>query len=230
MQISVNTLCGDTITLDAEPTDTIENVKAKILDKKFSPPMNMKWNLVYNCEQLEDGRTLNDYNVENQSILNMNPMVFLVKSPKGFFTFRQFNPWDSIESVKNVVREKTGIPIEEMKLVYQSKQLVDDRTLGEYKIANFSTIHALYRLRCFGECNPRRICVKNISTNELITLEVTLLDSVESVKAKILDQTGIQRDQQQLTFADKQLKDSDRLMDCGIETESTLHLDILPVE
>lgn len=230
MQISVNTLCGDTILLDAESTDTIESVKAKILDKKFSPPMNMKWNLVYNREQLENGRTLNDYNVENQSILNMNPVVFLVKSPKGLFTFRQFNPWDSIESVKNMVREKTGIPIEEMKLVYQSKQLVDGRTLGEYKIANFSVIHVLYRLRCFGECHPRPIYVKNISTNELITLEVTLLDTVESIKAKILHKTGIPCDQQQLTFADKQLKDSDRLMDCDIETESTLHLDVLPVE
>uniref|UniRef100_A0A8I6Z706 Ubiquitin-like domain-containing protein n=1 Tax=Hordeum vulgare subsp. vulgare TaxID=112509 RepID=A0A8I6Z706_HORVV len=148
MQIFVKTLAGKKITVKVDPGDTIYIVKAKIQDQQ---------RLMFGSEELQDGLTLADYDIEDECTLHFDlrppgrKMLILIKTLTAKIFALEVDDLETIDSVKTKIQVERGIPVDQQRLFFAGKQLEDDRTVGEYGVKQQDTIHLVLCLRAGAE-------------------------------------------------------------------------------
>lgn len=147
MQIFVKTLGGrirKTITLEVQSHHTIDNVKAQIEDIEWICRYEQR--LIFAGEQLEDYKTLADYNVHEDSTLSLElrlegrPRRY-IKTPSGKIIVLEVARSTAIEDVKAIVEKEEGVAPDKQRLIFAGKHLENGCTLANYQIQIGAILH-----------------------------------------------------------------------------------------
>jgi len=140
MLIYVKVFNGKTIDLDVESFDTIEKVKEKIQNiEGFS---SSEQRLIFAGMGLEDGRTLSDYNIQMDSILNLvlRMKQMFIQINAGEPVVIMFFDNEKIEQIKQKIEDVVAIPIEKQRLFFNGELLENDKSAVLYHIPKDSLI------------------------------------------------------------------------------------------
>ena len=190
MQIFIRTIAGKTITIECQPSDTIEEVKKKIKKREGIYPSRQR--LSYYNKDLENDRALSDYNIQKESTLKL---LFIFTGGLGceytimfkgveYKTPKWIPACTGSEELKKFMSEKTGIDTENIELVVDYVAIQENVTLVEQGINEHTQIYMYLKnvkpiKITYGDKNFEIYCKKPLKLNEIKDLIRKKIDNLK---------------------------------------------------
>ncbi|BES94092.1 Hypothetical protein NTJ_06901 [Nesidiocoris tenuis] len=187
----VKTTSGKTVTLRLSLSTYVSKLKKIICDKEGLP--NLRYNIVYRGSILPDDSTLSQCNIEQLSTLHFNPVIV---GGYQIIKLRIVNHWtmnfsvevaphDNILQVKREIYNESRIPPENQKLTLNGLELDEQKTLSDYGIVGECTLN-------MALCNQIALQVVVYNSRRSYTaIDIDPEDSVETLRAKIIEKVGV---------------------------------------
>lgn len=224
VMVFVKTLTGQTIMLTVTPRDTVAQVKAKIEQQEGIPIRKQR--LIFVGEQLHDDHCFLDYRIEHESAVHLviregSSFEVYVRAPSGRSHVFEVDPKDSVQQLKNKLRDREGIPCDIQRFFYNNQLLDSDRSFTDIGIVSGSTLRL-----SIDQQRSTQIFV-SVQSHDTFPLWVRQDHTIADVKEMITEKKGIAPDRQQLYFARNMLEDERTLQDYTIESNHMLHVHIV---
>ena len=223
IQILIETLFDKLISLDVMPSDTIDNVKAKIQDAEGIPLDRQKLYRRGIRQLTEGGRTLQWYEIDHGDVITVCFQVHVTRFSGHYFTI-DVDPQDTLRLFKSKVERLCGFSDDQQTLIHRGVVMKVDNALDHYNLQkepNLSlAVQQLGSLKVFEGL-----------TGLLFTMDVELTDTIDTVKAIIEEKEGTPPEEQEIYWEDdpltrglQEIEGHRTLASCNIEKTSQLQL------
>jgi len=217
----IKSLSNKIIPIEANPSSKIEHIK-NIIEEKEGISITRQ-NLYFNNKILDDENTLSYYNIQNDSVIQLdvimnNDLLIYVKTPKSDNKPLNIKSLDTIESIKFKIENEMGYSFNHQQLFFKDKKLDNDNTVSFYNIKNEDTLNL-----SLLDDNEKVLLIK-LSNNKSICVKVKSCDIIKIIKYKIQDKESIPIHRQTLVFNDNYLKDYNTIAYYNIQNNSELSL------
>lgn len=246
MRIYVTTPRDKTFPLTVSRNGSVFSVKSKVRDEEGSPAGRIR--LIFNDEELQNGRALTEYNIGKDSVLRMvamepvglMPVTVCIALLDRTITL-EVRKSDTIRDFKAMLHQAEGIPPyhQRLKLRYgygffnrdsNNADLPDDVTLGELNVNRGDSFFLLRRQKHPAECGCFECCgssfhffVKTVAGKSIV-IDLKSFNTVEAIKKKVHEKEGISVHKQKLLFGDIELEDDKTLFEYNIEVDAIIRL------